>query len=52
MNHPQISFQVWDLLEGRDWSSAACKVTMVGHVKIVRCLQVFIVLYILLVTYY
>ena len=32
--------QVWDVSTQNNWSSIACKVTMVGHLDTVRCLQV------------
>ena len=34
------SFKVWDLSFKSYWSGASCKVTMVGHMHTVRCLQV------------
>ncbi|XP_065830255.1 F-box/WD repeat-containing protein 7-like [Oscarella lobularis] len=35
------TIKVWDLTNtGRDWSCAACRATMVGHLHTVRCLQV------------
>ena len=32
--------QVWDLSFESYWSGASCKVTMIGHMHTVRCLQV------------
>ena len=40
---PSIEFfflQVWDLSFESYWSGASCKVTMIGHMHTVRCLQV------------
>lgn len=34
------TIKVWDLSRQHNWSSIACKVTMVGHTDAVRCLQV------------
>ena len=34
------SFKVWDLSFKSYWSGASCKVTMIGHMHTVRCLQV------------
>jgi F-box/WD-40 domain protein 7 len=43
------TIKVWDLKNtGKDWSSAACRVTMIGHMHTVRCLQVEIACSILL----
>lgn len=35
-----VFYQVWDLSFESYWSGASCKVTMVGHMHTVRCLQV------------
>jgi F-box/WD-40 domain protein 7 len=34
------TLKVWDLSVQDEWSSIACKVTMVGHTDTVRCVQV------------
>ena len=35
-----VSVKVWDLSFASYWAGASCKVTMVGHLHTVRCLQV------------
>ncbi|XP_023321127.1 F-box/WD repeat-containing protein 7 [Eurytemora carolleeae] len=34
-----LTIKVWDLDTHQDWSSIACRVTMVGHTDTVRCVQ-------------
>ena len=34
------TIKVWDLSFASYWAGASCKVTMVGHLHTVRCLQV------------
>ena len=34
-----LTIKVWDLSISVNWSSIACRVTMVGHTDTVRCLQ-------------
>ena len=34
-----LTIKVWDLSISVNWSSIACRVTMVGHTDTVRCVQ-------------
>lgn len=36
------TIKVWDLSVQEQWSSIACKVTMIGHTDTVRCVQVVV----------
>ena len=42
LNFSELSLfiKVWDLSFASYWAGASCKVTMVGHLHTVRCLQV------------